>query len=207
MSRLKIAVLISGGGSNLQALIDAVEQGSIKGEITVVISDKENAYGLQRAKEHNIEAIAINKKSFDNKNDFDAEMSKQLKSRNVDLIILGGFLSILPMDIIKEYEGRIINIHPSLIPSFCGNGFYGERVHKAVIEYGVKVSGATVHFVDEGTDTGAIILQQAVTVADEDTAETLAAKVLEVEHWLIVKAAALFCDGKLTVQGRRVKIL
>lgn len=207
MSRLKIAVLISGGGSNLQALIDAVEQGNIKGEITVVISDKENAYGLQRAKKHNIEAIAINKKSFDSKNAFDAEMSKQLRSRNVDLIILGGFLSILPMDIIKEYEGRIINIHPSLIPSFCGNGFYGERVHKAAIEYGVKVSGATVHFVDEGTDTGAIILQQAVTVADEDTAETLAAKVLEVEHWLIVKAAALFCDGKLAIQGRRVKIL
>ncbi|MGB7604140.1 MAG: phosphoribosylglycinamide formyltransferase [Lutisporaceae bacterium] len=207
MSRLKIAVLISGGGSNLQALIDAVEQGNIKGKIAVVISDKENAYGLQRAKDNNIEAVAINKKSFDSKTNFDAEMSKQLRSRNVDLIILAGFLSILPMDIIKEYEGKIINIHPSLIPSFCGNGFYGEKVHKAVIEYGVKVSGATVHFVDEGTDTGAIILQQAVTVTDEDTAETLAAKVLVVEHWLIVKAVALFCDGKLTIQGRRVKIL
>lgn len=207
MSRLKIAVLISGGGSNLQALIDAVEQGNINGKIAVVISDKENAYGLKRAKEHNIEGIAINKKSFDSKTNFDAEMSKQLRSRNVDLIILAGFLSILPMDIIKEYEGKIINIHPSLIPSFCGNGFYGEKVHKAVIEYGVKVSGATAHFVDEGTDTGAIILQQAVTVTDEDTAETLAAKILVVEHWLLVKAVALFCDGKLTIQGRRVKIL
>ncbi len=207
MSRLNIAVLISGGGSNLQALIDATLQGTINGKIAVVISDKENAYGLQRAKNHNIEAIAINKKSFDTKTSFDAEMSKQLKGRDIDLIILAGFLSILPMDIIKEYEGRIINIHPSLIPSFCGNGFYGERVHKAVIEYGAKVSGATVHFVDEGTDTGAIILQYAVAVDDEDNAKTLAAKVLEVEHQLIVKATALFCDGKLTIQDRRVKIL
>lgn len=207
MSRLNIAVLISGGGSNLQALIDATLQGTINGKIAVVISDKENAYGLQRAKNHNIEAIAINKKSFDTKTSFDAEMSKQLKGRDINLIILAGFLSILPMDIIKEYEGRIINIHPSLIPSFCGNGFYGERVHKAVIEYGAKVSGATVHFVDEGTDTGAIILQHAVPVDYEDNAKTLADKVLEVEHQLIVKAAALFCDEKLEIQGRRVKIL
>jgi len=207
LSRLNIAVLISGGGSNLQALIDATLQGTINGKIAVVISDKENAYGLQRAKNHNIEAIAINKKSFDTKTSFDAEMSKQLKGRDINLIILAGFLSILPMDIIKEYEGRIINIHPSLIPSFCGNGFYGERVHKAVIEYGAKVSGATVHFVDEGTDTGAIILQHAVPVDYEDNAKTLADKVLEVEHQLIVKAAALFCDEKLEIQGRRVKIL
>ncbi len=207
MSRLNIAVLISGSGSNLQALIDAALNGTINGNIAVVISDKENAYGLQRAKKHNIEAIAINKKSFDSKTNFDAEMSKQLKSRDIGLIILAGYLSILPTDIVKEYEGRVINIHPSLIPSFCGNGFYGERVHKAVIEYGAKVSGATVHFVDEGTDTGAIILQQSVTVVYEDTAETLAAKVLEVEHQLIVKAAALFCDEKLEIQGRRVKIL
>lgn len=207
MSRLKIAVLISGGGTNLQALIDATLQGTVKGDIAVVISDKENVYGLQRAKNYNIEAITVSKKSFDSKAKFDAEISKQLKCRDIDLIILAGYLSILPEDIVKEYEGKIINIHPSLIPSFCGKGFYGERVHKAVIEYGAKVSGATVHFVDKGTDTGAIILQQAVAIADEDNAETLAAKVLEIEHQLIVEAAALYCDGRLDIEGRRVRVL
>lgn len=200
MSRLNIAVLISGNGSNLQALIDAAEQGQINGKIAVVISDRENAYGLQRAKKHGIDAV------YTSKEDFNAELSRQLRDRKIDLVVLAGFLSILPIDITKEYEGRIINIHPSLIPSFCGKGYYGGKVHKAVIEYGVKITGATVHFVDEGTDSGPIILQEPVAVADEDTAETLAAKVLEVEHQLIVKAAELFCGGRLLLEGRRVKI-
>lgn len=201
MSRLNIAVLVSGSGSNMQALIDAVESGIINGKIAVVISDRKNAYALQRAERHGIEAV------YAGKDDFNAVLSMQLQSRSIDLVVLAGFLSILPIDITEEYEGKIINIHPSLIPAFCGKGFYGEKVHKAVIENGVKVSGATVHFVDEGTDSGPIILQQAVAVVDEDTADTLAAKVLEVEHQLIVKAAALFCDGRIMLEGRKVRIL
>lgn len=201
MSRLNIAVLVSGNGSNLQALIDGVEQGAINGQIAVVISDRESAYALQRAAKHGIDGVYINKQNFS------TELLTQLQKRSIDLVVLAGFLSILPAEIIKEYESHIINIHPSLIPAFCGKGFYGEKVHKAVIEHGVKLSGATVHFVDEGTDTGTIILQHAVAVADEDTAETLSTKVLEIEHELIVRAVTLFCDGKLLLDGRRVRII
>lgn len=201
MSRLNIAVLVSGSGSNLQALIDAIEQGNINGKIAVVISDRRKAFALQRAEKYGIDAVYAEKESFN------SELSVQLKSRNIDLVVLAGFLSILPPNITKEYEGRIINIHPSLIPAFCGKGFYGEKVHKAVIENGVKITGATVHFVDEGTDSGPIILQQSVAVADEDTAEILAAKVLEVEHQLIVKAVSLFCAGRILLEGRSVRIL
>lgn len=207
MSGLNLAVLVSGNGSNLQALIDAVSQGRINGRIAAVISDRKDAYALQRANNHGIEAIALDKREFAGKAAFDAELSKQFRSRNIDLIVLAGFLSILPTEITKEYEGKIINIHPSLIPAFCGKGFYGEKVHKAVIEHGAKMSGATVHFVDEGTDTGPIILQQSVEVAEGETPETLAAKVLVIEHQLIVKAAALFCEGRILLDGKKVIIL
>lgn len=206
MSKLKIAVLVSGSGSNLQALIDAVNNGSIMGTIEIVISDRPNAFALQRAEKHGISAIYLEKKGSQ-LGSFDLQLMNKLAEVQPDLIILAGFLSILPTELVKEYQSKIINIHPSLIPAFCGKGFYGEKVHEAAIAYGVKVSGATVHFVDEDTDTGPIILQQAVEVSKDDTAETLAKKILPIEHSLLVKAAALFCQNLLRVEGRKVKIL
>ena len=201
MRKVRIAVLVSGGGTNLQTLIDAVEKGDINGEITAVISDNENAYALERARKHGIKAIYINRKQLAEK------LIIELQKLDIELVVLAGFLSILDRKLVKAYEGRIINIHPSLIPSFCGKGFYGERVHKAALEYGVKVSGATVHFVDEGTDSGPIIFQEAVPVYFEDTSETLAARVLQVEHRLLPAAVGLFCEGRLRIEGRKVKIL
>nr|HPM00477.1 phosphoribosylglycinamide formyltransferase [Bacillota bacterium] len=189
------------GGTNLQTLIDAVEKGDINGEITAVISDNENAYALERARKHGIKAIYINRKQLAER------LIIELQRLDIELVVLAGFLSILDRELVKAYEGRIINIHPSLIPSFCGKGFYGERVHKAALEYGVKVSGATVHFVDEGTDSGPIIFQEAVPVYFEDTSETLAARVLQVEHRLLPAAVGLFCEGRLRIEGRKVKIL
>ena len=201
MRKIRIAVLVSGGGTNLQTLIDAVDKGDINGEIAAVISDNENAYALERARKHGIKAIYINRKLLAER------LMAELQKLDIELVVLAGFLSILDRELVKAYEGRIINIHPSLIPSFCGKGFYGERVHKAALEYGVKVSGATVHFVDEGTDSGPIIFQEAVPVYFEDTSETLAARVLQVEHRLLPAAVGLFCEGRLRIEGRKVKIL
>ena len=201
MRKVRIAVLVSGGGTNLQTLIDAVDKGDINGEIAAVISDNENAYALERARKHGIKAIYINRKQLAER------LIIELQRLDIELVVLAGFLSILDRELVKAYEGRIINIHPSLIPSFCGKGFYGERVHKAALEYGVKVSGATVHFVDEGTDSGPIIFQEAVPVYFEDTSETLAARVLQVEHRLLPVAVGLFCEGRLRIEGRKVKIL
>ncbi|HNR03896.1 MAG TPA: phosphoribosylglycinamide formyltransferase [Bacillota bacterium] len=201
MRKVRIAVLVSGGGTNLQTLIDAVDKGDINGEIAAVISDNENAYALERARKHGIKAIYINRKLLAER------LMAELQKLDIELVVLAGFLSILDRELVKAYEGRIINIHPSLIPSFCGKGFYGERVHKAALEYGVKVSGATVHFVDEGTDSGPIIFQEAVPVYFEDTSETLAARVLQVEHRLLPAAVGLFCEGRLRIEGRKVKIL
>ncbi|MGI6586462.1 MAG: phosphoribosylglycinamide formyltransferase [Lutisporaceae bacterium] len=201
MRKVRIAVLVSGGGTNLQALIDAVDKGDISGEIAAVLSDRENAYGLERARKHGIKAIYIERKQLAER------LITELQKLNIELVVLAGFLSILDRELVKAYEGRIINIHPSLIPSFCGMGFYGERVHKAALEYGVKVSGTTVHFVDEGTDSGPIILQEAVPVYFDDTAETLAARVLQVEHRLLPAAVGLFCEGRLRIEGRKVNIL
>lgn len=206
MSKLKIAVLASGSGSNLQALIDAVACGSIKGQIDIVITDRLGAYALQRAENHGIAALCIDRKSYTNKADFDLHLINNLNEIHPDLIILAGYLSILSSELTHKYQGKIINIHPSLLPAFGGKGFYGEKVHKAVIESGAKISGATVHFVDENTDTGPIILQQSVEVLDDDTPETLAKRVLSVEHSLIVKAAELFCDKKLKLEDRNVRI-
>jgi len=201
LRKVRIAVLVSGGGTNLQTLIDAAEKGDINGEIAAVISDNENAYALERVRKHGIKAIYINRKQLAER------LIIELQRLDIELVVLAGFLSILDRELVKAYEGRIINIHPSLIPSFCGKGFYGERVHKAALEYGVKVSGATVHFVDEGTDSGPIIFQEAVPVYFEDTSETLAARVLQVEHRLLPAAVGLFCEGRLRIEGRKVKIL
>jgi phosphoribosylglycinamide formyltransferase-1 len=207
VSKLKIAVLVSSSGSNLQSLINAEAAGKINGSIGLVISDRCSAYALQRAENNGIKAVCIDKKAIRDEKEFNRRLMNCLEEYRPDLIILAGYLSILSTQLIDKYKHRIINIHPSLLPAFGGKGFYGERVHRSVIEYGVKVTGATVHFVDENTDTGPIILQKSVEVLETDTVEALAERVLSVEHSLIVEAAALFCDGRLKVEGRRVRIL
>lgn len=194
---LNIGVLISGGGTNLQSIMDGTKSGEIDGAVKVVISNKENAYGLERAKINGIEAI------FESEEDKIIEI---LEDREVDLVVLAGYLKIISPKFINEYRNKMINIHPSLIPAFCGKGFYGQKVHQGVIDYGVKFTGATVHFVDEGTDTGPIIMQDIVEVKAHDDAKTLAKRVLEVEHRILKKSVALFCENKLRVEDRRVFI-
>ncbi len=200
MRKVRIGALVSGGGTNLQSVLDAIGRGEINGEVVVVISDRPEAYALERARKHGIKAVHMDRKKCG------TGIQAELEGMQVDVVVLAGFLTILDRDFVKAYEGRIINIHPSLIPAFCGKGFYGEKVHRAAVEYGVKVSGATVHFVDEGTDSGPIILQAAVAVAGDDTAETLAAKVLEIEHKLLPEAVRLYCSGSLRIEGRIVRI-
>lgn len=206
MSPVKIGVLVSGGGTNFQSIIDNVESGNIKGEIKVVISNKKDAYGLKRGENHGIKNIFVDRKSFDNEDEYNLELIRILKKEGVELVVLAGYLRVLSKDFIDAYRNRIINIHPSLIPSFCGKGYYGLNVHKAVIDYGAKISGATVHFVDEGTDTGPIILQETVEVLEEDAPEDLQKRVLKLEHKLLVKAVKLFCEDRLEIDGRLVKI-
>ncbi|KPU27046.1 phosphoribosylglycinamide formyltransferase [Caloranaerobacter sp. TR13] len=206
MSSVNIGVLISGSGTNLEALINSIDKGYINGKIKVVISNREDAYGLERAKKNLIEALYINRKEFNNDIEFDLKILDELENRQVELVVLAGYLKVLSKKFVNHYKNRIINIHPSLIPSFCGKGYYGERVHRAVLEYGVKITGATVHFVDEGADTGPIILQEAVIVDDNDTIDTLKEKVLKIEHKLLPMAVKLFCENKLEVIGRKVVI-
>ena len=204
MSLKKIAVLISGGGSNLQAVIDKVHKKD--GIIDVVISDEEDAYGLTRAKNANIETMVINNKDYDSRQAFSDAIKDELVKRDIDLVVLAGFMKILSPSFAREFKNRIINIHPSLIPSFCGKGYYGIKVHQAVLEYGAKITGATVHFADEGADTGPIIIQGTVPVLYDDTPEILQKRVLEVEHMILPKAVSLFCLDKLEVRGRIVYI-
>lgn len=192
-----IGVLVSGGGTNLQSVIDNIESGKINGQIKVVISNKESAYGLERARKHGIKAIYLNGEK---------EIIEELKNNDVDLVVLAGFLKILSHDFTRAFENKIINIHPSLIPSFCGKGYYGLKVHEAAVEYGVKVSGATVHFVDENTDTGAIIMQKTVDVLPDDSAQDLQKRVLCVEHEILSQVIAKFCEDKIKLAGRRVYI-
>lgn len=205
---LKLAVLVSGGGTNLQAIIDAIGAGKITNAcISVVISNNANAYALERARAHGIEALCISPKDFESREDFNQAFLDKLNSYNVDLVVLAGFLVVLPEMMIKEYENRIVNIHPSLIPSFCGKGFYGLKVHEGVLARGVKVTGATVHFVDEGTDTGPIILQKAVEVKQGDTPEVLQRRVMEQAEWVILpKAIDLIANGKVSVEDGHVII-
>lgn len=200
-----IAVLISGGGSNLQSVMDALRDKDIPARIRIVISDRPGAYGLERTKNAGVESMCLHYKDYDT-TAFNRRLMEELQSRDIDLVVLAGFLSILDHAFIHAYAGRIINIHPSLIPSFCGKGFYGKRVHRAALDYGVKISGATVHFVDEGTDTGPVILQQCVCVHDDDTVDTLAARVLEVEHKLLPRAVELLVANRVHVDGRKVTI-
>lgn len=205
---LKIAVLVSGGGTNLQAIIDSIEKGMItNAEISVVISNNPNAYALERAKKHGIEAVCISPKQYEKREEFNRDFLEKLNSYQVDLVVLAGFLVVLPEMMIKQYENRIINIHPSLIPSFCGKGFYGLKVHEEALARGVKVTGATVHFVDAGTDTGPIIFQKAVEVKQGDTPEVLQRRVMEEAEWVLLpKAIDLIANGKISVVSGQVMI-
>ncbi len=206
MLQLKIGVLISGSGTNLQSLIDNTEKGFINAEISVVISDRENAYGLERARQHDIDAVCLNRKKYNSLENYNDAIIEELRSHGVDLVVLAGYLKILSPEFIKSYRNKIINIHPSLIPSFSGKGYYGLKVHEAVISYGVKVSGATVHFVDEDADTGPVILQKTVEVEYNDTPESLQQRVLKIEHEILPLAVKYFCEGRLEITGRKVKI-
>lgn len=205
---LNIVVLVSGGGTNLQAVIDGIENGSIENtRITGVISNNKNAYALERARKHGIEAVCISPKDYESREVFNEEFTDRVSQMNPDLIVLAGFLVVIPGQMITKYRNRIINIHPSLIPSFCGKGYYGLKVHEAAIARGVKVTGATVHFVDEGTDTGPIILQKAVEIMQEDTPEILQRRVMEQAEWNILPAAVnLIARGKVSVEAGKVLI-
>lgn len=203
-----IVVLVSGGGTNLQALIDASERGEIEnGRISCVVSSNPNAYAIERAKKHNIDHVVIRRKDYDSLESYDEALTALLLEKKADLVVLAGFMTILGDKVIKQFENRMINIHPSLIPSFCGAGFYGLKVHEAALARGVKVTGATVHFVNEICDGGPIILQKAVEISDDDTPETLQKKVMEQAEWKILpKAVSLFCSDKISVQGSRTII-
>ena len=198
---MKIAVCVSGGGTNLQAIIDKIESGEIHNtEIAVVISNNKNAYALVRAAKAGIEGVCISPKDYASRDEFNKAFLEKLDSYNVDLVVLAGFLVVIPEEMIRQYRNRIINIHPSLIPSFCGTGYYGLKVHEGVLSRGVKVTGATCHFVDEGTDTGPIILQKAVEVLEGDTPEILQRRVMEQAEWIIMpKAIDLIASGKVSV--------
>ena len=200
---LNIAVLVSGGGTNLQAIIDSIENGKLKDvRIVKVISNKESAYALSRAAEHGIDAVCISPKSYEDREEYFKAMSDAIKGAGAQLIVLAGFLVVLSSDFVKQWQGRIINIHPSLIPSFCGDGYYGLKVHEKALERGVKVTGATVHYVDEGTDTGPIILQRAVNVEDGDTPEILQKRVMEQAEWIILpQAIQMIADSRIDIKG------
>ena len=201
---LRVGVLVSGGGTNLQAIIDAVKSGDItNASIEVVISNKKDAYALTRAKENGIATESVCIKDFESREKFNSALIEKIDSYNLDLIVLAGFLVVLPPELIAKYRNRIINIHPSLIPSFCGNGFYGLHVHEKALERGVKVTGATVHFVDEGTDTGPIIYQKAVEVLPGDTPEILQKRVMEQAEWKILpKAINDIANGRIANHRR-----
>ncbi len=205
---LKLAVLVSGGGTNLQAVMDAIDNGTItNARIEVVISNNKDAYALTRAAEKGIEHVCISPKDFADREAFNQAFLSKLNAYGVDLVVLAGFLVLIPPEMIAAYRYRIINIHPSLIPSFCGKGYYGLKVHEGALERGVKITGATVHFVDEGTDTGPILLQKAVAVEDDDTPEILQRRVMEEAEWKILpEAIGLIADGRVEIENGKVRI-
>ena len=205
---LRIGVLVSGGGTNLQAVMDAMDEGRITGaEIAVVISNNAGAYALERAKNKGIEALLISPKDYDSREEFHEALLTALKERNLDLLVLAGYLVAIPPSIVQAFPMKIINIHPSLIPSFCGKGYYGLKVHEGVLKRGVKVTGATVHFVDEGTDTGPIILQKAVEVLPYDTPKTLQRRVMEQAEWQILpRAIDLIANDRLKIEDGLVTV-
>ena len=206
--KTRIAVLVSGGGTNLQALIDAQGCGGLGGgEIVAVISSKTGAYALERAKNAGIPGFVIPRKEFASNQAMTLALVEKLKALNIDLVVLAGCMIIFTQELVDAFPNAIINVHPALIPAFCGKGFYGLHVHEAALGYGVKLSGATVHFVSEECDGGPIIAQRAVAVREDDTPETLQRRVLEEAEWkLLPEAVSLFCQGRLSVEGRTVKI-
>ena len=205
---LKVAVLVSGGGTNLQAILDAIDEGRItNARVDVVISNNPGAYALERAKGHGIEALCISPKDYADRPAFHEALLKALDEVQADLIVLAGYLVVIPEVMIRKYRNRIINIHPSLIPSFCGTGYYGLKVHEGALERGVKITGATVHFVDEGTDTGPIILQKPVAVEEGDTPEILQRRVMEQAEWIILpQAIDLIANGRVSVANGHVTV-
>ena len=204
----RIAVLVSGGGTNLQALIDAQSRGELGGgEIVAVISSKEGAYALERAKNAGIEGFVLPRKSFDSNRAMTVALVDMLKKLDIQLVVLAGCMIIFTQELVDAYPNAIMNVHPALIPSFCGQGYYGLRVHEKALEYGVKLSGAAVHFVSAECDGGPIIAQKAVAVEENDTPETLQKRIMEQAEWqLLPQAVRLFCQGRLSVEGRNVKI-
>ena len=195
----RIAVLCSGGGTNLQALIDAWKAGMFEnGELSLVVASRPDIFALKRAEDNDIASVIVERKNFDSEAEYDLELAKKLGEHNIDLVVTAGFMSILGKEVLTAYKDRIINVHPSLIPSFCGKGYYGLRVHEAVLDYGVKITGATVHIVNHIVDGGRILLQKPVEVLPDDTAETLQRRVMEEAEWLILpEAVAMFCKGQL----------
>ena len=206
MKKTRIAVLVSGGGTNLQALIDAQARNELGGgEIVAVISSKEGAYALERGAKAGISGYVIPRKQFDSNRAMTIALVEKLKELNIDLVVLAGCMVIFTEELVTAYPNAIMNVHPALIPSFCGEGFYGLHVHEAALRYGVKLSGATVHFVSEQCDGGPIIAQKAVPVMENDTPETLQRRIMEQAEWkLLPEAVALFCQGRLTVEGRTI---
>lgn len=206
---LKLGILVSGGGTNLQAIIDKIKSGYLSScRIVTVVSSREGVYALERAQRNDIPNTCISKKSFADVEDFDCAMLKHFKKYEVELVVLAGYLSMLGEGFVNEYRNRIINIHPALIPSFCGKGYYGIAPHVKALEYGVKVTGATVHFVDYEYDSGPIILQKAVAVMEDDTPESLQQRVMREAEWeLLPQAIRLYSEGRLEIEGRRVRIL
>ncbi len=209
MNRKRIAVLVSGGGTNLQALIDAQRRGEIiNGEISAVISSKPGAFALERAKNADIPCFVVDRRDFPTNRDMTKALVDKLLSLEIDLVVLAGFMTILTEEMVRAFPHAILNVHPALIPSFCGEGFYGLHVHEQALAYGVKVSGATVHFVSEECDGGPIVLQKAVPVLEGDTPEMLQRRIMEEAEWVLLpRAVSLFCQGKLKVEGRIVHIL
>lgn len=206
---MNIAVLVSGGGTNLQALIDAEKRGEIKnGKITCVISSNPNAYALERAKSNGIETVVVPKKDYSDRSEYTAAVTNALVEAKADLVVYAGFMIILDSQIVKAFPNKMMNVHPALIPSFCGKGFYGLRVHEAVLASGVKLTGATVHFVTEDCDAGPIIAQKAVPVLNGDTPETLQRRVMEECEWKILpEAVSLFCQGRIKINGNKTEII
>ncbi|HIS81391.1 MAG TPA: phosphoribosylglycinamide formyltransferase [Candidatus Scatomonas merdavium] len=205
---LKMAVLVSGGGTNLQAILDAIDSGTItNAEVSVVISNNPGAYALKRAEKKGIDAVCVSPKNFESREAFNEALLARIQSYGVDLVVLAGCLVVIPKIMVDAYPNRIINVHPALIPSFCGTGYYGLKVHEAALARGVKVTGATVHFVDAGTDTGPIILQKAVEVCEGDTPEILQRRVMEQAEWIIMpKAIDLIANGRVSVENGQVHI-
>ena len=201
---LRVGVLLSGSGTSLENLLEHIDTGSVNAEVVVVVSSKEKAFGLERARRRGIPAVAVSRKEHPDAAEFNDRVHQALEPYDCELVALLGFLSLFELR--GRYDGRTINVHPALIPAFCGTGFYGERVHRAVLESGVKLSGATVHLTDDAYDTGPIVLQEAVPVEDDDTVETLAARVQAAERRLVPRAVQLFAEGRVRIEGRRTRI-